>query len=441
MKKYLFLFILFILPFSAKADSVFVPVVCWTTNYSASSSCYQSAYVAVHAVHSERWPTTQLTSVTETSWRVSNYLNQTITHINARINSHCPAPYVLHNKVCGYWDDEQEKTCNQKASTNYESVELSGRYSVPSSLCDNGCTVTQGISVSYVDSKKGWVTGIGGTYSGGKCDGSEGEPIPDIDENAPKCESGTVPATANGTNYCAKPEDTNNAICGKGQNFGVINGEEKCIADDGSSTDVPAQDAEKSCPAGTTEGNVNGKRICAPNSDIKNQQCPPNHDYGTVNGKGLCVEKGTGNVTSPGGSGGGSQVANDEKNQLCGGPGQLPCRVEVVNGDSEGEGGASSSWGDMPSFYDSKYPDGAAGIWEKSKESLSNGPLIGFIDRIMPTGITAGQCPRFQLDLSIGGRFNYGTFDIDVPCYIWEFLGYLCICFALVAARSIIFGG
>lgn len=96
---------------------------------------------------------------------------------------------------------------------------------------------------------------------------------------------------------------------------------------------------------------------------------------------------------------------------------------------------------EIPKLYERKYPDGMTGIWNQKKEELKSSGLGVLAAAMMPTGINAGSCPSFQLDLSLVSWADYGVNDISPPCWVWDFGRVVIIIGALMLARQLIFGG
>lgn len=98
--------------------------------------------------------------------------------------------------------------------------------------------------------------------------------------------------------------------------------------------------------------------------------------------------------------------------------------------------------GPIPTLYERKYPDGLTGIWNAKSAELKSTPLFSLSDQLMPTGLAAGSCPSWQLDLGFGSAFgDYGLRDVSPPCWIWDIAKVIIIASALILARALVFGG
>lgn len=95
----------------------------------------------------------------------------------------------------------------------------------------------------------------------------------------------------------------------------------------------------------------------------------------------------------------------------------------------------------VPKLYERKYPDGITGIWNQKSELIKQSSLFTVADQLMPTGLTAGACPSFQIPLDLASWAAYGSHDFAPPCWIWDVAKTIIIISALMLARSLIFGG
>ncbi len=182
-------------------------------------------------------------------------------------------------------------------------------------------------------------------------------------------------------------------------------------------------------------GEVNDKKYCAPSdsgggSGGEGGGTDPGEGGGTDPGEGGSTDPGEGGGNPPGGgSGGGTNPGGGD------GDGE----------DDEGPGGgggpgAGSEWS-VPTFYESKYPDGMSGVWQSSGLGTAAGVFDGLAGAFVPPwSDTNGACQSFYLNLDIG-IFNFGRFDISPPCFVWSFL-WLCMQLgAIFLFRALVFGG
>lgn len=96
---------------------------------------------------------------------------------------------------------------------------------------------------------------------------------------------------------------------------------------------------------------------------------------------------------------------------------------------------------EVPDFYEQKYPDGFAGVWNTRMTAIKASPLFSLVDTLTPSSLgSGGGCPSFILPVSIG-QWNWGTHDISPPCIVWDFGKLFLMLGALLLARALIFGG
>lgn len=88
------------------------------------------------------------------------------------------------------------------------------------------------------------------------------------------------------------------------------------------------------------------------------------------------------------------------------------------------------------SFYESKYPDGIAGVWASHSSALNQTAFISSINSLTPGLGGVGSCPSWSFDV-----LSFGSFNLEPPCQIWAFLRVFFIISTFFYARSLIFGG
>lgn len=94
----------------------------------------------------------------------------------------------------------------------------------------------------------------------------------------------------------------------------------------------------------------------------------------------------------------------------------------------------------QPKLYESKYPDGLTGVWNKKSQEIKATPLFSLGAQLMPT-VGSGSCPSWKVDLSLDGWTNAGLQDVSPPCWVWDVARVIIIVSALLLARRLIFGG
>lgn len=187
-------------------------------------------------------------------------------------------------------------------------------------------------------------------------------------------------------------------------------------------------------------GEVNGKKYCAPSDSGGGTD--PGEGGGTDPGEGGGTDPGEGGSTDPG-EGGGNPPGGGSGGGTNPGGGSGGGDGDGEDGEGPGGGGgpgSGSEWS-VPTFYESKYPDGMSGVWQSSGLGAAAGVFDGLAGAFVPPwSDTAGACQSFYLNLDIG-IFNFGRFDISPPCFVWSFL-WLCMQIgAIFLFRALVFGG
>lgn len=140
----------------------------------------------------------------------------------------------------------------------------------------------------------------------------------------------------------------------------------------------------------------------------------------------ICGGAGTGT----GGGGGGSPG---------GGTGAAPGPAGAAS-SPPADGASDSSLPGQPGLYTRKYTGGLSDVWATQKTALLATPLISLTSSMMPTIVGSGGYPTWTVPLSIGVH-NWGTFDVSLPGYIWDFIKICIMIGALFLSRALIFGG
>lgn len=94
----------------------------------------------------------------------------------------------------------------------------------------------------------------------------------------------------------------------------------------------------------------------------------------------------------------------------------------------------------QPSLYKRQYPDGLTGVWNTKKAQLFQTPLLQLTTNLMPTIGASNGYPSWPFPVVIG-PWNFGTFDVSPPGYVWDFLKVCVILTSIFLARALIFGG
>lgn len=95
---------------------------------------------------------------------------------------------------------------------------------------------------------------------------------------------------------------------------------------------------------------------------------------------------------------------------------------------------------DVPTLYTQKYPGGMAGVWVARKAQVMATPLLSMLGNLFPTVAGSNACPQFSIAMNLG-RWDFGTYDLGPPCFVWDFIRVCMVVLALFMARRLIFGG
>lgn len=92
----------------------------------------------------------------------------------------------------------------------------------------------------------------------------------------------------------------------------------------------------------------------------------------------------------------------------------------------------------IPELYHQKYPDGIAGVWAAKSAELQATAFIEGITSMFPN-FSGGACPSFSLDLNFGKPGNFGSFNVDIQCWVLQICGLIILATACFTAWWIIF--
>ena len=113
-------------------------------------------------------------------------------------------------------------------------------------------------------------------------------------------------------------------------------------------------------------------------------------------------------------------------------PGIVACEDGEVN---------DSPLPDIPTLYERKYPDGLVGIWNQKSQLIKQASMFTLASQLMPTGLNAGACPAWQIELNFASWAAYGAHNVAPPCWIWDVAKTIILISALLLARALVFGG
>lgn len=105
------------------------------------------------------------------------------------------------------------------------------------------------------------------------------------------------------------------------------------------------------------------------------------------------------------------------------------------------EAPTDTPFADLPELYKQKYPDGLIGVLRTQTAAMKATPLFQLPMQLMGDLPQTGQCPSWQLDLSLASWASFGTYNVGADCAIWDFAGWVIVISAFLLARQLIFGG
>ena len=105
------------------------------------------------------------------------------------------------------------------------------------------------------------------------------------------------------------------------------------------------------------------------------------------------------------------------------------------------EAPTDTPFADLPELYKQKYPDGLIGVLRTQTAAIKATPLFQLPVQLMGDLPQTGQCPSWQLDLSLASWASFGTYNVGADCAIWDFAGWVIVISAFILARQLIFGG
>lgn len=105
------------------------------------------------------------------------------------------------------------------------------------------------------------------------------------------------------------------------------------------------------------------------------------------------------------------------------------------------EAPTDTPFADLPELYKQKYPDGLIGVLRTQTAAMKATPLFQLPTQLMGDLPQTGQCPSWQIDLSLSSWASFGTYNVGADCAIWDFAGWVIVISASLLALRLIFGG
>ena len=207
-----------------------------------------------------------------------------------------------------------------------------------------------------------------------------------------------------------------------------------------------AQQDNGSCPSGTTYGQVMGKDVCVPSGSpttgIDDGTEGLEGQGGDTQAEGTPDKAGTGGQDTGGGTT--TTTTTTTNNTTITHPDGSISTAEGTETSTEETKTESpktiKGHGDPASWWETKYPEGAAGIATKFQESVSNGPFMAILDPLkhLPDN---GSEPAWSFNVNLGAMGNYGAVDLSLPSGVWAFIRFCILFTAVMTCRKLIFGG
>ncbi|MEZ9702154.1 hypothetical protein AB4455_24740 [Vibrio sp. 10N.261.46.E12] len=95
--------------------------------------------------------------------------------------------------------------------------------------------------------------------------------------------------------------------------------------------------------------------------------------------------------------------------------------------------------GQASSFWDSRYPDGFAGVWNNYNNNFQNTALVGWVDSFKLTYSSDGT-PSWSMCFDLG-FVDFGCHVIDIDSRVWLAIRAFILFTSVMLARRLVFGG
>ncbi|MCQ1061259.1 hypothetical protein LRP52_47115 [Photobacterium sp. ZSDE20] len=95
--------------------------------------------------------------------------------------------------------------------------------------------------------------------------------------------------------------------------------------------------------------------------------------------------------------------------------------------------------GQASSFWESRYPDGFAGVWNNYNNNLQNTALVGWVDSFKLTYASDG-IPSWSMCFDLG-FVDFGCHVIDIDSRVWLAIRAFILFTSVMLARRLVFGG
>lgn len=120
--------------------------------------------------------------------------------------------------------------------------------------------------------------------------------------------------------------------------------------------------------------------------------------------------------------------------------GQQLTKIANVDVSSAGDEACYNTASGCPSYWESRYPDGLSTVMSGYMSRLQSGSVGGAIDTFTQIDLTNAQEPEFNICIDVG-LYNFGCYNIFGDfMYVWAFVRFCIMYYAVIYSRKIIFG-
>lgn len=224
-----------------------------------------------------------------------------------------------------------------------------------------------------------------------------------------------------------KPDNLYDCIR-RGGAWGSVNGVDKCVqkevGDDGRPTPTSTeQSGNPSSPENPASG-ASGAGSANPTTNSGGSD-------GNGPGGGTGGGAGSGGAGGPTGAASGPTGAASDADH-----GKIDCKDLGTCPDANAGGGLPQ----RPKLWESKYPDGVAGVWNQRVGELKQTPVYQLASNMLPQ-VNGGDAPTWELNFDLPGVGDFGSYTLGPESWVWSACRAIVIVSALIFAFRLVFGG
>lgn len=303
-------------------------------------------------------------------------------------------------------------------------------------VCENPviCTENKKLSGTYYTPARSGLTNANATTADGKVktctDGCETALDPSgipfyvatsgantfIEGNLKQTGTQCVAGTAGSQTSTTSP--TEKECQSKGQGYITANGTTSCVANGTAGATNPINTGEKSTTTGSGTSKTETNTTVNNDNSVTTTTTTTNPD-GTTSTKSETQDKPSFCEQNPN-----AQICKESDEP----DGNVP-------GNPKGYDRAENR------FYETKYEEGAQGIWDNFKDEIDQTSAMNAMEALTPNLGDGGTPPTWTFSFNLGQNMNFGSYTLEPDSGIWIFIRICIIITALWAARAIIFGG